>query len=403
MTEEAEDIAPGLSYYERDENGKLTGYLIEMTEMPVTLSHSNSITKETIRKGLDPMIRFLCSYGITTVFEAATPGALPFHERVYEVLSEMDKEGNLPIHIEGSYTIYDSKQLPYAVSELKRYDAKFNTKHFRARTMKIMMDGTLGIRTASLVEPYCDTKTKGGTVISVEQLTKLLLELNENGFDLHVHTVGEGAVRTVLDAVENARNILGDSYRVGVTCAHIEIMCDEDIDRFAKLGVHANFSPFWHGGNCVSGGFEKAVEFLGPERARKMYRCMTMWDTGANVTWSSDSVMFNDHVLDTWNPYVGFNVGMLRRDLELAAVPGDYSTTEFWPEEKECIPIDRMIKGYTVNGAKQLRLDESQGSIEEGKDADYLVFEKSLIEMDPKEIRDTKPESVYLCGELYQE
>ena len=400
VTEDTEDIVPGLSYYERDENGKMTGYLIEMTEMPITLSHSKTITKEQIRHSLDGMLKFLTSHGVTTVFEAATPGALEFHERVYEVLCELDNEGKLPINVEGSYTLYDPKQFDGAIEGLKSYNRRFHTEHVKARTMKIMMDGTLGIRTACLVNPYTDTGTTGNTVITVERLTQLLKDLNENGFDLHVHSVGEGAVRTVLDATENAKRELGDAFKMQITCAHIEIMCDEDIERFAELGVFANFTPFWHGGNCISGGHEKAVSFLGEERADKMYRCITMWNTGATVTWSSDSVMFNDYVLDTWNPYVGFEVGMTRKDLNLAAVPGDYSTVPFYPQAKECISVEQMILGYTINSARQLRLDGLKGSIEAGKDADFLVFGKSLLDMDPKEIRLTVPESVYLRGKL---
>ena len=403
VTEETPDIAPGLSYYERDESGRKTGYLIEMTALPITLSHSVNVSKEQIREELEPFLRFEAEHGVTAVFEAATPGAVPFHERVYEVLCEMDREGKLPISIEGSYSIYDPALLPGAVEELKRYHREFDTEHVKVRTMKIMMDGTLGIRTACLVNPYTDTGTKGATVISTEQLTGLLLDLNKNGFDLHVHTVGEGAVRTVLDATEKARKILGDDFRVNVTCAHIEIMCDEDLGRFAELKVYANFSPFWHGGNCISGGFEKAVSFLGEERARKMYRSKTLWDTGATVTWSSDSVMFNDFTLDTWNPFVGIQMGMMRQDPALASVPGDWNTAFEWPEKKECASIEEMILGYTINSARQLRLHGQKGSIEAGKDADYLVFEKSLLAMDPKEIRETLPKEIYHSGALLGE
>ena len=398
ITEDTPDIAPGLSYYERDENGKLTGYLVEMTEVPIAMADAAKVTKEQIRNFLTDFFRYEAAHGVTVMFEAGTPGALDFHERVYQVMCEMDREGKLPVTIEGSYSLYDERQFSGAVDVLKEYSVRFRTPHVKVRTMKIMLDGTLAIHTACLVNPYADTGTRGGTVVSTERLTAFLLELNEAGFDLHVHTVGEGAVREVLDAVENAKKKLGDSFRIHVTCAHIEIMCDEDMNRFRELDVTPDFTPFWHGGNCVSGGHRKAVELLGAERADKMYRCMTMWDTGAEVTWSSDSVSFGKAFLDTWNPFVGMEVGMTRKDVNLAAVPGDYSTAEFWPQEKECIPMDRMLLGYTINAAKQLRLDADKGSVEAGKDADYLVFEKDLFAVTTAELRHTVPQEVVTAG-----
>ena len=68
--------------------------------------------------------------------------------------------------------------------------------------------------------------------------------------DLHVHTVGERASRVVLDGVELAKKELGDQYHVRVTCAHLEIQDDADLDRFAKLGVFANYTPWWHRTVC---------------------------------------------------------------------------------------------------------------------------------------------------------
>ena len=97
--------------------------------------------------------------------------------------------------------------------------------------------------------------------------------------DLHIHTVGERASRTVLDAVELAEKELGDDFRVRVTCAHLEIQDDADLDRFAKLGVYACFTPYWHFGDP-----DEAAPWLGRERAAKQYRCKTLWDSGAVVT-----------------------------------------------------------------------------------------------------------------------
>jgi len=74
-------------------------------------------------------------------------------------------------------------------------------------------------------------------------------ELNKAGLDFHAHCVGERSSRVLLDGVELARKELGEGLRVRVTCTHMWIQDDEDLDRFAKLGVIANYTPAWHNGN----------------------------------------------------------------------------------------------------------------------------------------------------------
>ena len=101
---------------------------------------------------------------------------------------------------------------------------------------------------------------------------------------MHLHTVGDAASRVVLDAVELARKDLGENYHVRVTCAHLKFQHDDDIDRFAKLGVFANYTPFWH---CEHP--EEHLPLFGEKRTFNMYRCKSVWDTGAVVTWSCGS------------------------------------------------------------------------------------------------------------------
>ena len=393
ITDETEDITPGLSYYERDENGHMTGNLFEMTEVGIMMNHVHNITDDEIEESIKSFIAFAKDYGVSAVFEAGTPGSPEFHERTYNVLKKMDEKGELPIIIDGSYSVYEPKQLNGLMDVLKHYKEEFNTEHLKFNTLKIMLDGTLCIHTASMVEPYTDTNTIGGCLFDKDQIAKLLIELNENGFNLHVHTVAEGAVRTILDGVEIAKKELGENFNIKVTCAHIEIMSDADLNRFAELGVIANFTPWWHGGTCVSGGHKKAIELLGKERADKMYRSKTVYDTGAIVSFSSDNIIFH---FDIWSPYLGMAVGMTRLILEEDVIEDE--NEPYYPSVSECMNIEEMIIGYTINNAKQLSIDEFKGSIEVGKDADYLIFNQNLLTTEPLELIHIKPEEVFFKG-----
>lgn len=398
ITEETPDIAPGLSYYERDENGRKTGYLVEMTIIHMMMSPTKNITDEQIRESVLKCIENAKNQGVCAYFEAGTPGAPEFHERVYKVMRDMDRKGELPVYIEGSYSICDRESIKTAVETMKHYREEFSTGNLRVNTLKIMMDGTVTIHTAALVTPYADTGTVGGCLMNKYEVAELLKELNENGFDLHVHTVGEMAVRTVLDGVEIVKNELGDAFKSKVTCAHIELMDDADLDRFAKLGVNANYTPWWHAGGGAGGGgtFEDNVILFGEERAWKYSRSRSVWDTGANVCWSCDNVMFGD--FRTWSPYLGMEGGITRIFDEKSNLPEEEKLYVLYESASERMTHDQMLIGYTINNAKQLRIEDRKGSIEVGKDADYIIFDEDLQHVDPRGMSHILPKEVFYGG-----
>ena len=217
------DISPNLSTYERDAEGHVTGNMFEGAEMSTMMYHTRYITDEQIGQSLRRWLDFCQKKGVTAVFDAGIPGSVAFHERCYAYLCEMDRRGELPVYIDGCYPIIDPRDAGDAVENVKRYNREFNTEHLKVHTLKIMMDGTLNIRTAAMVTPYCDTNTMGAALLNKEQIAALLLQLNEYGFNMHVHTVGEASSRIVLDGVELAKKQLGNKFRVNVTCAHLEI------------------------------------------------------------------------------------------------------------------------------------------------------------------------------------
>jgi hypothetical protein len=396
ITDETPDPVPGLSYYVR-KDGHVTGNIFEVSaEIPVIIDGAMELTDEQIDASLKRWIDFSVNIGVSGVFDAGTPGCDEFHERVYERLRDLDMQGKLPIYVDGCLVVTAPWQVKESMEKLKRFRREFNTEHLKVHTMKIFMDGTSKIHTAAMKTPYVDTGTTGVTAFNKEELADLLKQLNEEDLDLHLHTIGEAASGTVLDAVELARKALGDKYHVKVTCAHLEVQDDADIPRFAKLGVFANFTPHWHAG-CMSGNpYESYCGFLGKERAGKMLRCKTLWDTGALVTWSSDTIAFFDFM--TWNPYLGMEVGMTRLITEKTRASENTRTDVEFPPASEKMGIEEMILGYTINGAIQLGIEDTKGSIEAGKDADFLVFDKDLLTAEHEGFSYNAPTDVYLGG-----
>ncbi len=239
ITDDTPDPIPGLAFYVR-KDGHVTGNMYEgATEVRVILDSSMELTDEQVDAALKRWIDFSVEHGVSAVFDAGLPGDMEFHEKVYKRLCELDKQGKLPVYIDGSLVINAEKDAEEGLEQLKRIQREYNTEHLKVHTMKIFMDGTQKIHTAAMVTPYADIGTTGSTAFSAEGIAELLKNLNEANLDLHLHTVGERASCTVLDGYVLAKNEMGDSLHVRVTCAHLEIQDDADLDRFAKLGVIA--------------------------------------------------------------------------------------------------------------------------------------------------------------------
>ena len=386
IREDTPDIAPGYSVYERDEQGRLTGCIKEMCLLPI-LHMSGNLSKRALRRGMKKLIDYLLSHGVTAVYDA---GSFLHEERVYQVLKQMDEDGLLPIHFEATHIINLPDLLPGAIDEFKRLKSLYESDHIRFTTMKMMLDGTLRIHTARQVSPYSDTGSCGGTLITEEELFRFTRSLNEEKIDFHVHTVGEGAVRMVMDCVERLREEIGGDLDIFVTTAHIETLRDEDIGRFRALGIVADFTPSWHGGSCHADP-EHMKKLLGPYRGTHTLRARSVVDTGALVTFSSDEVSL--HEMDCWNPFWGMEVGHTRQEIRDGG-----KDAPIYPPAEERLDLADLIRGYTISPARVLRLDDRIGSITPGKEANMVVLRENIFEMDPYRIHDILPEWVVLRG-----
>ena len=391
ITDDTPDPIPGLAFYVR-KDGHVTGNMYEgATEVRVILDSSMELTDEQVDASLQRWIDFAVEFGVSAVFDAGLPGDMEFHEKVYKRLCELDRQGKLPVYIDGSLVINAEKDAEEGLKQLKRIQREYNTEHLKVHTMKIFMDGTQKIHTAAMVTPYADIGTTGSTAFSAEGIAKLLKDLNEANLDLHLHTVGERASRTVLDGFEMAKKEMGDSLHVRVTCAHLEIQDDADLDRFAKLGVIANFTPHWHAGDP-----SHSAVWLGEERSKKQFRCKTVWDSGALVAWSSDNITYGDFM--TWNPYLGMEIGMTRKTTEKTRTYEWAKCDTIFPPAEERMSIEEMLLGFTINGARQLGIEARKGSITAGKDADFLIFDNNLLTAEQDGFSQNKPTDVYFAG-----
>ncbi|MCX2972019.1 amidohydrolase [Halieaceae bacterium IMCC8485] len=380
------DPLPGVAYYKRDENGELTGYI---TEMAATLFASLFFEMgESEEATLLGYINYLSSRGVTSLLDAGNFG---FDEEVYSSVKKLDERGALPMRYHGAYTLFLPNQAETALDELQRLAAAYNSENLKIDTLKVFFDGVVETRTAHMLQNYDDTPgNRGGSLFGVGTLTKLVVDLDQAGFNLHVHALGDQSSRTVLDAVEAARQQLGRPLGIRVAITHLQVIDPADFSRYAELDVIGQFTPAWH---YYDQSFY--AEALG-ERAKHPYPVAELMKEGATVNFSSDVYFPSEWADDSASPFTGIQVGHTRRGRESG--PDDPASGP----KSEQLSREAMVTGYTMGGAIQLGTEGALGSLEAGKKADFIVLGDDLFAMDPAGISEIIPEVVVLNGKRVQ-
>ncbi|MGH3013705.1 MAG: amidohydrolase [Gaiellaceae bacterium] len=260
----------------------------------------------------------------------------------------------------------------------------------RLRGAKIFVDGVLENFTGAVLEPYVGTDNAGLSMHDPEELAQMVTALDAHGFQVHMHTIGDRAVREALDATEAAQRANGPRDR-RFHLAHVQLAHPDDLPRFGELGVAANVSPYWA---CRSDYVTVLTEpFIGPERSARMYPFGSLQRAGARLAFGSD------WTVSTPNPLLEIEVAVTR------APPDDRGAEPLLPEEALDLPT--ALETFTAGSAWVNFLDEETGTIEPGKLADLVVLDGDVLDPGAGPIGDAKVlltlvegEAVYAAPEL---
>ncbi|VXB14164.1 amidohydrolase [Aeromicrobium sp. 9AM] len=396
ITAATPDPVPGLEMFARDETGEPTGHLLENV-------HHHFIERMYARlgwrpptgltaEGMRPFFQFMTEHGVTALFEA-----LVADEDTLRSVAELDAAGELHVHYEGAPRFRTLDDLPEAIETVHHYQATYGNDHIRIRTLKLFLDGTNESGNSALLKPQSDDRcgeNHGEIQMDLDDLTACLVQCNRSDVDLHIHMVGDRAFRNGCDAVETARKRAtedGDEWRIQVTFAHCELVDPADMSRPAELGIIVNWTTHWSGGYFG----EEAKKYLGDERWNRMYAFNDIATSGAALTFSSDVV--TQYELNRGNPFFGIHVAHNRVDPQYPLDPSRHPDS-VRPDAASKLSLERLIKGYTIDGARQLRIDDRTGSIEPGKIANFVVLDEDLFSSDTDTFLETKPQVVFFEG-----
>ncbi|MEM7280544.1 MAG: amidohydrolase [Pseudomonadota bacterium] len=385
VTKDTPDLVPGFAFYQKNETGEPTGWITE-SAASVFMNNFLKITPE-VEVVLKEYLDYFRSVGVTTVFDAGNFG---LDREVYGAVARLDKRGLLPVRYHGSYTLYVPNDYEDAIKRLKQLGADFNSENVRIDTLKVFFDGVLETRTAAISNDYLDTPGNSGeALLNQEQIRDLVLALDEENLNLHVHAVGDRAVTTVLDGIESAHQSLGRVPKIRMAICHLEVVKVTDFPRFKKLNVVGNFTPHWWVGGEAS-WVEKGIG----DAVNQMQRAQSLISDGALVTFSSDNTSVYEWQTQRSDPFLGMQMGHNRQDIGVPA------NGPVMPPLSDRVPRADLVNGYTGNAAYQLGRSDELGTIAVGHRADLLVLNQNLFEVDRYDIHKTKPQAVIVDGVL---
>ena len=371
ITKNTPDPIPGSHFYKRDANGNPTGWLLESQTFNPVLKKLGLASPDSVKAGFEDIALLFSYMGITSVYDAGMNG---FEKEAYAALKDLERQNNLPFRIVSSYIVQSPAQVPGALKELKYYHDNYSGKYVHPKVLKIHNDGTVEARTAALYEDYADDPgNKGATTLPYDTLEKLVIEGDQAGYDIHIHAIGDRTITEALDAIEKARQENGIGKNTHTIC-HVQVLDDNSIKRFGPLHVFAQSTPIWAVDDKI------ALRALGEERYQKNYNYKSIQDHGGILTFGSDFPVEFTLGLNALN---NIEAGITRQPLGKA----DGTAGIF---KEECLTLEDMIRAYTVNGARQLGLDDEVGTIEVGKKADLVLLDRNLFNEEPHQIHQTK-------------
>lgn len=347
------------------ENGQPTGVLIDNAIKLVTAKVPDPSEEES-RAALIGAQENCFAVGLTSLVDAG------LERNTIELMHQMHQENSLKMRIYAMVNPTDENMEHYFEKGI--YQDDFLT----VRSFKVYGDGALGSRGAALLQPYHDHNTNYGFLLNTpEAFDDLAKKMYENGFQMNTHCIGDSANRTLLDIY--AKYLKGKNdlrWRI----EHAQVVSNEDMPKFASYSIipsvqptHATSDMYWAG------------QRLGPFRIKTAYAYKDLLDQNGMLALGSD------FPVEQINPMYGFHSAVVRKD------------AKNWPDDgfqiENRISREQALKGMTIWAAFSNFEEKLKGSIEIGKLADFVIFEKDMMTAPENELRNLKVTGTFIGGQ----
>lgn len=350
-----------------DSSGSPTGVLREWEAMQLVMSRIPPLTMEQELECLEWAHDRLLKYGVVEVQDAwIDPG-------MTEVYLESARRNRLKVTTNLAFRADPASWL----NDFEYFDRMRDEVNalahpaLSANAIKFFVDGVLGSSTASVVDPYVDgpaAHTHGEQVWVYEELIEAAKSASERGYQLHMHAIGDAAVRTALDVVAAVKPV------IPAVIAHSELVADADLPRFAALNVTANLQPLWA---REDGQLLTCVPQVGRKRLDTMYRMRDLLAAGTRLSFGSDWPVSSSDAL------LGVATAVNR------SLPGGPSWTKH-----QAVTVREALTAYTSSVLKQLADSKNNGTLTNGQPAEFVVLSGNPFTLPERELFELKVVSV---------
>ena len=310
-----------------------------------------------------------------------------FGSEAMDCLSEYDNTTGLTIYISGSYKIDSYEKWEEGIDNAVKCMEKYSTDHFVYNTIKLFADGE-AVESGSgwMKEKYVDYEKYGyGTQVwPDETMNALVKAANEKGLSVHVHAQGDAASEQVVNAFINAESTAKDGIYNGI--CHARNITDETKKKMGEHHIYAAVNINWRTLIDKSLGDEFVKQLLTEDLAKAGYPIKSLIDNGVNISSSTDVPAASGAPISV--------CGIIE-----VAVNDTCADKDVWQlDPAERVTVEQAINIMTINGAKQLQIEDTRGSIEVGKYADFLFLDKDITTCDADKIHEGNVVSVYFEG-----
>jgi predicted amidohydrolase YtcJ len=252
-------------------------------------------------------------------------------------------------------------------------------------SIKLFVDGVIEAHTASMLSPYANRSTAGAPIFDQAELNRTIGRLDADGWQVMVHAIGDGGVRMVLDAFENAlksndSRTTARRHRI----EHMETIAEADMPRLASLAVIGSMQPMHAEPN--SNIFQVWAVNLGEERSKRAWAWNSIQQLGGRIAFGTDWPVVG---LD---PRPGLHVAITRQTLDGRPPEG------FVPSQR--LSLRRALEAYTIGSAYAEGKETEKGSLEVGMLADIVVWDRDLFTLPPNEVHRANVKVTIFDGEV---
>ena len=351
------------AYYGYDKNMQPNGFLVdaglERIE-PLVPPHSQDELLAAGRAAL----QYNYSLGITAWLD---PLASAYVLQAYKMLADHKELTSEVVAFPQVLVRNPAAELATVQKTQEQYK---NVPHLHVTGIKIFADGVAEFpsQTAHLTKPYKNTGHNGDLLFEPEKFAELCVAADKQGLIIHVHAIGDGAVKAALDGIAAAR-AANPSSHLPHTLTHEQFVRPEDFPRFRELGVISALQLFW--AEASNDTIEILKPYVDEEIYKWQYPARSILDNGGIVSGASD-----------W-PVSTANI--FRATYQAETRKGSEGVLD----ASQAMPREAMFYAYTRNSAKAMNMD-SIGSIAPGKRADLVLLDRDVLTISPEEMRDTK-------------